>query len=75
MSAIGALIGAPLGLMPILMSYYAAGEGTNAEQNTKKAYQNFLLNPELVAELYRRGFPSEDEKWKWFEDLRKAWLE
>ncbi|GAI37841.1 unnamed protein product, partial [marine sediment metagenome] len=71
-SALSAIIGAPLGLFPILYDFYGSGVGAKARMDTAKAFEIFRFDPDTITRLWLRGFPDEERKEDWWEDLKDA---
>ena len=72
LSMTGSLIGQPLGLLPLLSSFFSAGEGKLAEIATNRIYEGFRFTPEIALQLYLRSYPSEAEREKFLFDLHDS---
>ncbi len=69
-SILGGIVGAPMGFFPMLMDYYSGGEGDKIRKTMARYFETFRLDPNLVVQLWRRAFPNEEDKEKWFADLK-----
>jgi len=76
LSSLGAAVGSPLGLLPFLGDLYSSGIGSLIRNRASRAYFTHRLDPNMVVQLWRRGFPDEERKDEWWQDLLdQGWSE
>ena len=68
-SFVGGTLGSPLGLLPFLGQYYAAGYGALHRLRTQRVFKPARLSPEVLIRLHRRGIVDKDGNPYGFEDL------
>ncbi len=69
LSGIGAVIGSPLGLLPVLMDAYSAGIGTKVKRETTRSFRTYRFTPDMVIALARRKFGQKEGGKDFWEDL------
>lgn len=69
-SWLGAIVGAPLGFLPYLMTVYQAGLGLKQSYDAARIYEPSRLPPRELINLIYRGFIEGGEGDEWLNDLR-----
>lgn len=74
LSALGGIIGSPLGLLPAMMVLYQAGRGQEHTQMANQAFLHARIPPDVYAKLEHRGYINDDNRGQFTTDLRnQAW--
>ena len=56
LSILGGIVGAPLGLFPVLYDFYSAGWGTKVRRDATKAFAAYRLDPITITRLWLRSW-------------------
>jgi len=69
-STLGGLLGAPLGFLPFLTTYYASGAGEIHSHQAKRTFETARIPPDIFATLLYRHYITKETEDEWRKDLK-----